>query len=310
MAAAANNSDKIYGVNNIKTHIPVILDLEESNYDAWRELFLTHCLSFDVLGHIDGTLLPANADDVAWQKRDGIVKLWLYGTLTPKQFQGSFVSGSTSREVWLRIENQFRNNKDARALRLDNELRTKEIGDMKVADYCREMKKLADSLGNVDAPVQDRTLVMYVLNGLNAKFDNIINVIKHRQPFPTFDDATAMLQDEEDRLKKAIKPNPAHIDHSSSSTVLAVSEAPPANNSQRSGGQQFQNRGRGRGNNKYRGRGRSSFNSSRPPYLSNWNSPFWPPSPYQMWQQPWGFPPQLNAAGGHGYGVLGPRPAY
>ncbi|KAG7648706.1 GAG-pre-integrase domain [Arabidopsis thaliana x Arabidopsis arenosa] len=163
--AAIMNPEKIYGVSNIKSHIPVILDIEESNYDAWRELFLTHCLSFDVLGHIDGTLQPANAADVNWQKRDGIVKLWLYGTLTPKQFQGSFVFGSTSREIWLRIENQFRNNKDARALRLDNELRTKEIGDMKIADYCREMKKLPDSLSNVDAPVQDRTLMMYVLNG-------------------------------------------------------------------------------------------------------------------------------------------------
>ena len=159
---AAMNPEKIYGVSNIKSHIPVILDIDENNYDAWRELFLTHCLLFDVLGHIDGTLLPANAGDINWQKRDGIVKIWLYGTLTPKQFQGSFVSGSTSREIWLRIENQFRNNKDARALRLDNELRTKEIGDMKVADYCREMKKLADSLSNVDAPVQDRTLVMYM----------------------------------------------------------------------------------------------------------------------------------------------------
>ncbi|CAA0272982.1 unnamed protein product [Arabidopsis thaliana] len=197
---AIMNPEKIYGVSNIKSHIPVILDIEKSNYDAWRELFLTHCLSFDVLGHIDGTLQPANTVDVNWQKRDGIVKLWLYGTLTPKQFQGSFVFGSTSREIWLRIENQFRNNKDARALRLDNELRTKEIGDMKIADYCREMKKLPDSLSNVDAPVQDRTLMMYVLNGLNAKFDNIINVIKHRQPLPRFDDATTMLQDEEDHL--------------------------------------------------------------------------------------------------------------
>lgn len=132
------------------------------------------------MGHIDGTLLLANADDIAWKKRDGIVKLWLYGTLSPKLFQSSFITGSTSRQIWQRIENQFRNNKDARALRLDNELRTKEIGNMKVADYCSQMKKLADSLGHVDAPVQDRNLVMYILNGLNAKFDNIINVIKHR----------------------------------------------------------------------------------------------------------------------------------
>lgn len=234
--AAAPNPDRVYGVSNIKSHIPVILDLEESNYDAWRELFHTHCLSFDVLGLIDGSSLPANDADVAWKKRDGIVKLWLYRTLSPKLFQGSFVTGSTSRQIWLRIENQFRNNKDARALRLDNELRTKDIGDMKLADYCNEMKKLADSLSNVDAPVQDRTLVMYVLNGLNAKFDNIINVIKHRNPFLSFDDATTMILDEEDRLKKAIKPNPTHVDHSSSSNALAVSEV---TNQNRSSNQQF-----------------------------------------------------------------------
>lgn len=174
------NPDRIYGVTNIKSHIPVVLDLDEGNYDAWRELFLTHCLCFDVLGYIDGTTLPTDANDAAWKKRDGIVKLWLYGTLSPKLFQACFITGPTSRDIWLRIENHFRNNKDARAIRLYNELRTKEIGDLKVADYCREMKRLADSLSNFDAPVQDRTLVMYVLNGLNAKFDNIINVIKHR----------------------------------------------------------------------------------------------------------------------------------
>lgn len=37
---------------------------------------------------------------------------------------------------------------------------------------------------------------MSVLNGLNAKFDNIINVIKHRELFPSFDDVMAMLLDE------------------------------------------------------------------------------------------------------------------
>lgn len=265
-ANPVQNPDRIYGVTNIKSHIPVVLDLDEANYDAWREQFLTHCLCFDVLGYIDGSTLPANANDTAWKKRDGIVKLWLYGTLSPKLFQACFVTGSSSRDIWLRIENQFRNNKDARAIILDNELHTKEIGDLKVADYCRDMKRLADTLSNVDAPVQDRTLVMYVLNGLNAKFDNIINVIKHRQPFPTFDDAMAMLQDEEDRLKKAIKPNPTHSDHASSSTVLAVSDYQSNNNYQRQASQQYQNKGRGRGNNKTRGRGRSSNNSPRPSY--------------------------------------------
>lgn len=206
----------------------MILNLEDSNYETWRELFLTHCLSFDVLGHIDDTPFPVNDNDIAWKKH--IVKLWLYGTLSPKLFQGSFVTGSTFHDIWLRIENQFRNNKDARAIRLDNELRTKDIGDMKIADYCREIKKLVDSLNNIGVPVQDKTLVMYVLNDLNAKFDNIINVIKNRQPFPSFDDVVAMLQDEEDRLKKSIKQNLNHVDHSSAPTVLAVMDTKPRSN--------------------------------------------------------------------------------
>lgn len=43
-----------FGVTNIKTHVPFVLDLDVFNYDTWHELFLTHCLAFDVLGHIDG----------------------------------------------------------------------------------------------------------------------------------------------------------------------------------------------------------------------------------------------------------------
>lgn len=71
---------RAYGVTNI--HIPFTLDIDDHNYDAWRDLFLTHCLTFDVLGHLDGTSVPANNNDTPWQKRDDLVKLWLYGTLS------------------------------------------------------------------------------------------------------------------------------------------------------------------------------------------------------------------------------------
>lgn len=69
--------DRAFGVTNIKTHIPIILDLEDHNYDAWRELLLMHCLTFDVSGHLDGTTVAADENDAQWFKRDGLVKLWL-----------------------------------------------------------------------------------------------------------------------------------------------------------------------------------------------------------------------------------------
>lgn len=137
----------------------------------------TNCLTFDISGHIDGTSTPTGADAAAWHR---LVKLWLYGTLAPKLFR------SLARNIWVWVENQFWNNKEARAIQLDIEFRTTEIGDMTIHVYCQKLKSPSDLLTNVDAPVSDRTLVIYMLNGLNEHFDNIINATKHREPSPSF----------------------------------------------------------------------------------------------------------------------------
>ncbi|CAA7023267.1 unnamed protein product [Microthlaspi erraticum] len=282
--------ERAFGVTNIKSHIPLILDFDDHNYDAWRELFLTHCLAFDVLGHLDGTLLPNGDNDVPWKKRDGLVKLWLYGTLTPPLFRSSFATGGMARDIWTRIENQFRNNKEARAIQLDNELRTTEIGDQTIQQYCQTLKSLSDRLANVEAPVTERNLVMYLLNGLNEKYDYITNVIKHKEPFPSFESAKSMLEMEESRLKKAHRPAATHTDHSSSSTALSVSAPQSQMNDQSprhtQPHQKFNNY-RGKGKNNYRGRGRNNYQyQSRPsfPYWApqnNWPGPF-PPWPNQF----------------------------
>ncbi|XP_013739790.1 uncharacterized protein LOC106442678 [Brassica napus] len=246
---ANQDQERTFGITNIKTHIPIVLDYDDHNYDAWRELFLTHCLAFDVLGHIDGTTLLANDDDTAWKKRDGLVKLWLYGTLTQPLFKSTFQTGGLARDIWIRVENQFRINKESRVIQLDHDLRTTEIGDRTVQEYCQTLKGIADLLANLDAPVTDRTLVMYLLNGLNEKYDNIVNVIRHKDPFPSFDYAKSMLLNEETRLKKGNK-GTVPADTPSSSTVLTAStdkqQAPHKFNN---GNRRQNSRGRGRGRN-------------------------------------------------------------
>lgn len=289
MADANTPNERCFGVTNIKTHIPLILDLEDHNYDAWRELFQTHCMTFDVSGHIDGTLLPTGAADTAWYKRDGLVKLWIYDTLAQPLFRSSFKTGGSARDIWLRVENQIRINKEARAIQLDNELRTMEIGDMTIRQYCQKLKSVAYLLTNVDVAVNERTLVMYLLNGLNEKFDNIINVIKHNEPFPSFDSAKSMLEMEETRIKKVTRSSAAHNDNSSSSTALTVT-ALPQNRSDSNRSRFGNNRGRGgHGNNRGRGgRGKNGFNN-RSSWGSQWGSqPYWPsPPPYWPQYPPW-----------------------
>lgn len=138
-------------------------------------------------------------------------------------------------------------------MQIDNKIKNLEIGDQTILVYAQKLKSLADLLSNLDALVNDRSLVMYMLNELNVKFDNIINVIKHQKPFPSFDDAKAMLFNEETRLKRFNKPNLTNSDNSSSpSALVSESSAQPQHQNQCNNG-----RGRGRNN---RGRGRYNQN--------------------------------------------------
>lgn len=261
--AAPQQIERVYSVTNIKQNILIILDADDHNYDAWRELLLTHCQSFDVAGHLDRTTLPTNDDDMVWKKQDGIVKLWLYGTVTKDFFRSIFKTGGSSREVWLRIENFFRNNKEARAIQLDHDLRNRTIGDQTIQAYCQDLKLISDLLTNVDAPVTERTLVTYLLNGLNAKYDNIINVIIHRQPFPTFEEARSMLLLEEDRLNKG-KKNFTNKASSSDDKVLAVTDATNDKRPAQTTPQQYHNKGRGSKKSQNRGGGRGYYNKQCP----------------------------------------------
>lgn len=80
-ASSSSNNQKPYGVLNIKTYIPLILDLNKLNYDAWRELVETHCDSFGVQDFLIGESKPPLDKDEKWFKLDSLMKTWLYGTL-------------------------------------------------------------------------------------------------------------------------------------------------------------------------------------------------------------------------------------
>lgn len=52
---------KAYSVANIKSHVPLQLNLDQLNHGIWSEIFSNHCKGFDVLDHIDETYVPTEA---------------------------------------------------------------------------------------------------------------------------------------------------------------------------------------------------------------------------------------------------------
>lgn len=73
-------NNKIYGITNIKSYVPLILDLDRLNYDAWKELFKTHCIGYKVFNHLED--VPTFITDQEWETIDNIVKQWLYASLS------------------------------------------------------------------------------------------------------------------------------------------------------------------------------------------------------------------------------------
>ncbi|PWA74910.1 hypothetical protein CTI12_AA231450 [Artemisia annua] len=157
-----SSMEKAFGVTNIKTHVPLIMDLDQLNYDAWSELFTTYCYSFGVLGFLDGTIVYTSNDANDWKKLDSLVK---------------------------------------------------------------KIKVSTDLLSNIDDAVDEKTLVMYAINGLVDRYDHVASIIRHRPKRPTLFETRSMLLLEESRLNR--KQNRPHTgDNSSSPTVLVASSKP------------------------------------------------------------------------------------
>ncbi|KFK22187.1 hypothetical protein AALP_AAs47930U000100 [Arabis alpina] len=233
--------------------------------------------------------------------------MWIYGTVSEQVLDTILKAKSTARDIWLILENLFRDNKEAQALQYDNELRTLEIGDLSITDYTHKLKSLFDLLANLDSPISERALVMHMLNGLSEKFDSIINVIQHQTPFPSFTKARSMLLMEEKRLLKQVKPAPQHNTTASSPTVLYTDAADHSSHRSQStnddGHASMNNYNTGSSYNRGRGRGRGGRNSRGGRGRNNYNNNYhnnnqWPPQqsysppPWTYNSAPWPQPPQ------------------
>ncbi|KAJ9535086.1 hypothetical protein OSB04_un001838 [Centaurea solstitialis] len=290
-------NDKIYGITNIKSYVPLLLDLDRLNYDSWRELFKTHCIGYSVFDHLDGS--NHKPDDKEWCKVDSIVKQWIYGTISQTLLQTILKNDSTARDVWQAIENLFRDNKEAKALELDNELRNIVIGDSTIMEYCSRIKGISDLLTNIGSPVSERNLVTYAINGLSPKYDVIATTIRHRSPFPSFLEMRSILTLEEQRMLQNQNRlvQVSHSDTSSSPTILNANHNYRGQSLNRSNSSSNSGHNSGRGGGKRGGRGGRS--GGRGDGRQQQGGGGYPPASYGSgwggWSfQPTTFPPSIQ----------------
>jgi hypothetical protein len=67
------------------------------------------------------------------------------------------------------------------------------------------LKALADSLGDVDQPISDETLVLTLLRGVNEGFAHLRSFLPFQVPFPTFLQTRSALILDETQKKVDVK---------------------------------------------------------------------------------------------------------
>lgn len=91
-----------------------------------------------------------------------------------------------AHRIWKSLESLFCDNKDARAMQLDHKIRFLEISDMSITDYFKNLKVLSDLLINIDDLLPEKTLLMYMINGIVEKCNQVASIIHHQSPLSFF----------------------------------------------------------------------------------------------------------------------------
>ncbi|XP_071708799.1 uncharacterized protein [Rutidosis leptorrhynchoides] len=179
-------------IHQIQHSVPFKLDLENSKYASWSELFKIHCRAHNVLDHLTSESPPASSkgkekddpeNEELWHRHDTIILQWIYATLSTDLMDTILEPDTTAKQANTKLDD-FPN----------------------VSAYCKQLKMLSNQLANVDSKVEPKRLVLQLVAGLNENYATIRTHLNQMDPLPSFYDARSKLILEES-LKKVKRPS-------------------------------------------------------------------------------------------------------
>ncbi|XP_074313838.1 uncharacterized protein LOC141649035 [Silene latifolia] len=140
--------------------------MENVHYETWAELVLNTVAAFEVKHHLvdpspkEPKVIDTDASKALWPHIDAIVKQWLYDTISEDLLHTVLKNGATAKKAWNRLKDLFHDNKNSRAIQLEQQFTNTRIEDFSnVFAYGQALKMLADQLDNVGVKVSNDRLV-------------------------------------------------------------------------------------------------------------------------------------------------------
>jgi len=172
--------------------IKITLSIEKGQYNTWSELFKIHARVHQVIDHIipsETTSSPSlkDIDPNLRSRLDAVVLQWIYDTIYDDFLHTIIDRDSTAENAWNRLFKILYDNKNSRALYLEQELSNVHMEQFPDAStYCQHLKSLSDQLSNVGASVSNERLVLQLIFGLTNAYATVGSQIRHEDSLPPF----------------------------------------------------------------------------------------------------------------------------
>ncbi|XP_026400298.1 uncharacterized protein LOC113296186 [Papaver somniferum] len=167
MAGDKKTVHPAFAINNIKTLIPIILDIKQDEYSSWIFLFELHLQAHRLLFLINGSAPPPDVDANTVLQLDVLCRQWMFSTMAKDLMITVLKSGKTAKEIWNHLKKLFQDNKGNRTATLERKfVNLKFIDCTSIDGYCDKLKSLSNRLLDLDFPMDDKRLVIQLVNGL------------------------------------------------------------------------------------------------------------------------------------------------
>ncbi|KAJ8758651.1 hypothetical protein K2173_000372 [Erythroxylum novogranatense] len=162
--------------------------MEKGQYSTWAELFKIHCRAYKVIDFI----IPSTTSDTGKElapeasavdpklksQLNATVLQWIYGTISIDLLNTILEPDSTAQQAWERLKNIFQDNKNSRAVYLENQFSHV----LQMIFECLAIVELKCSRSTLKCwcPVSNQRLVLQLIAGLNEAYDGVATIIQRK----------------------------------------------------------------------------------------------------------------------------------
>ena len=80
----------------------------------------------------------------------------------------------SSREIWKALEATYASLSEMTVLQLRSQLQSTKKRSLKITDYCKKIKKIANQMAAAGNPISEKELILCILSGLGFEYSNIV----------------------------------------------------------------------------------------------------------------------------------------